>query len=646
MNASSHTSEQADTAPRSYDELVERSPQGSVFTTSWWLDAVAPGGWRDHAVEPSGRLVAAWPTVVSARRGGDLHAGAPITPYLGPLLTAGEGAHRRSRELEAAGAPLDRLGDFAHLEARCSPDFDYWTPLHWHGFRQTTHYTWRLPDVSDTEAVFAGVRENVRREIRKARKHVEIEEGSLTEYFRVHEQTAARQDRLEEVRANRDLIERVEAAAAARGARTILLARDADGRLHSGAYFVHDRRWTYYLLGGSDPELRTSGAASLVLWAGIEHAAERGAGFDFEGSMLRPVERFVRSWGGVPAPYSLVRKTPSKRFAVERTVKRDGEAGDRVKRLLVLGAGPAQLGLLEAAQASGHYVVAVDRNPAAPGFRFASRRAIVSVEDEKAIDRLATAEHVDGLIAPGVDWPVAIAARIADRLGLRHPLSPATAVLATSKLKQRERFAQEGVPQPAYELCRGLEEAAPAAERVGYPCVVKPPDRQGQRGLSVVESPDRLSAAVERALDAARGDVVLVEELVDGPEVTVNGFSVDGEFHALTVTDRLIAELPAFGVALAHAWPCSADAEAAVEAASAAAAAIGITDGPTYTQVRLGASGPRVGELAARLGGGHDAELCEVALGVPRTAWRSRPRSARRSTRRRSSRSRAKAARA
>ena len=121
------------------------------------------------------KLVAAWPTVVRPRRGGDVHAGAPITPYLGPLLTAGDGAHRRSRELEQLELLLERLGDFAHLEARCSPEFDYWTPLHWHGFSQTTHYTWRLPEVSDTEAVFDGVRENVRREIRKARKRVEIE---------------------------------------------------------------------------------------------------------------------------------------------------------------------------------------------------------------------------------------------------------------------------------------------------------------------------------------------------------------------------------------------------------------------------------------------------------------------------------------
>src|SRR5437763_16699336 len=102
-----------------------------------------------------------------------------------------------------------------------------------------------------------------------------------------------------------------------------------------------------------------------------------------------------------------------------------------MKRLLVLGAGPAQLGLLRTARGRGLFVVAVDRGPSAPGFRYADRRAIVSVEDEHAIDRLAAAERIDGLIAPGIDWPVAIAARVAERLGVPHPLSPATAVLAT-----------------------------------------------------------------------------------------------------------------------------------------------------------------------------------------------------------------------
>jgi biotin carboxylase len=292
---------------------------------------------------------------------------------------------------------------------------------------------------------------------------------------------------------------------------------------------------------------------------------------------------------------------------------------DRGKRLLVLGAGPAQLGLLAAARARELHVIAVDREPSAPGFRYADRRAIVSTEDESGIERLASAERVRGLIAPGIDWPVAIAARIAERLALPHPISPETATLSTSKLRQRERFAEAGVPQPAYEVCSGASEAAEAAERIGFPCVIKAPDRQGQRGLTLVHSAEEVAEAVRIALDAARSATLLVEELVPGREVTVNAFSNNGHFHPLTVTDRLTAPLPAFGVALTHVWPSElepAQIGAVVEAASSAARAVGIENGPSYTQVLVGPDGPRVGELAARLGGGHDAELCRVALGV------------------------------
>jgi len=288
-------------------------------------------------------------------------------------------------------------------------------------------------------------------------------------------------------------------------------------------------------------------------------------------------------------------------------------------RLLVLGAGPAQLGLLAAARRHGLYVIAVDRDPAAPGFRYADRRAIVSTEDEPGVERLAAAERVAGIVAPGIDWPVAIAARVAERLGLPHPVSPETAALSTSKLRQREAFATAGVPQPRYVVCSGSGEAAAAAESLGYPCVVKAPDRQGQRGLSLVPEPRRIASAVEVALDASRSATLLVEEHVDGREVTVNGFSTGGRFHPLTVTDRLTADPPAFGVALAHAWPSELAPQriaGAIEVAAAAVAAIGIAEGPSYTQVLVAEEGARVGEVAARLGGGHDAELCRAVLGV------------------------------
>jgi biotin carboxylase len=297
----------------------------------------------------------------------------------------------------------------------------------------------------------------------------------------------------------------------------------------------------------------------------------------------------------------------------------EGGAAASDKRLLVLGAGPAQLGLLEAAHDRGLHVIAVDRDPRAPGFRFADRRAIVSVEDEPAIDRLATAERVDGVVAPGIDFPVAIAARVAARLGIAHPLDPPTAQAATSKLRQRERFAEAGVPHARYRICASLAEAANAAREFGFPCVVKAPDLQGQKGLGFVQDEGALAECFDHARGMARSSVVLVEELVAGPEVTVNAFSSGGRFHPLTVTDRVVAEPPAFGVALAHVWPSGLPEDVlaqVVRVAEAAAAAVGIHEGPTYTQVLVGDDGPRVGELAARLGGGHDAELCEAALGV------------------------------
>ena len=287
-------------------------------------------------------------------------------------------------------------------------------------------------------------------------------------------------------------------------------------------------------------------------------------------------------------------------------VERDQPAGaDRARsRLLVLGAGPAQIGLLRAARERGLFVIAVDRDPAAPGFAYADKRALVSTEDEPGVDRLARAENVDGIISPGADWPVGVAARVAGRLGLPHPIDAATATLATTKSRQRERLAEAGVPQP-----RVLEE--PVA-----PSVVKAPDRQGQRGLTFVRTREELVPAIDTAVAASRNGAYIIEEYVEGPEVTVQAVSIDGDFRPLLVTDRVTADPPAFGVALAHVWPCVSETQSAIEAAAAAAAALGIRNGPTYTQLRLGADGTRVVELAARLGGGHDAELAEAVTGV------------------------------
>lgn len=309
--------------PGDYDELVAVSPEGSVFATTWWLDAVAPGRWRANTLDEGAGIVAAWPTVVRSTRWGEVHEGAPLTPYLGPLFLPNESELRRReagvRHLEQLAGSL---GAAAHIEAACNPAFDYWTPLRWHGFTQTTRYTWRFPRIDDLDEILARTRENIRREIRKAEKRgVTVEDGSLEAFQEVHLRTVAHQE-IAGVERLLPSLRRIEEAACERNARRILLARDAEGRTHAGGYFVRDDRWVYYLAGASDPELRTSGASSLLLWKGIAYAAEEGLGFDFEGSIIRGVERFFRAFAGVPTPYSVVRKTPSRALRLGKPLKR------------------------------------------------------------------------------------------------------------------------------------------------------------------------------------------------------------------------------------------------------------------------------------------------------------------------------------
>jgi hypothetical protein len=311
-----------------WDAFVARSAQGTIFCSAWWLDAaVGRDRWQRNAVTgEDGSIVAAWPGVVRRTRAGKVLVGAPLTPWLGPLLTAGEGKQRRSREIEQLEQLVDGpLAEYVHVEARCSPAFDYWTPLRWNGFTQTTHYTWQLHGLEDLEAVERGLRESTRRQLKKARREqLEVVEGNVDDLVRLNRLTFERQGLDEAV--PEAVLARIATAALENDAGTILVARDGDGNMHTASLFVHDARTTWYLVGGSDPALRSSGSATLVMWSGIERAAARGTAFDFEGSMLRHVERFVRGFGGEPMPYSIVHRTPSRAARLERSLKRTARA--------------------------------------------------------------------------------------------------------------------------------------------------------------------------------------------------------------------------------------------------------------------------------------------------------------------------------
>ncbi|MEO6773413.1 MAG: GNAT family N-acetyltransferase [Kofleriaceae bacterium] len=289
-----------------YRRLCATEPSIPLFCRDYWLDAVAPGAWDAVMLESGGTPIGAWPFVRHRRLGFDYLQLPLLTQFLGPWISypAGQKQHSRlSHEKEVFTALIERLPAHDYLIQNCHHSITNWLPFYWRGFAQTTRYTYVLDDLRDPEAVFAAFRSNIKTDIKKARKAVTVVVSEdLDRFYAVNRLTFARQDTSPPY--SLELLRRLDGALAARGQRRILLAVDAAGAVHAGVYLVWDEHTAYYLMSGGDPALRSSGATSLLVWEAIQHAATVARSFDFEGSMMEPVERFIRAFGAAQRPYS------------------------------------------------------------------------------------------------------------------------------------------------------------------------------------------------------------------------------------------------------------------------------------------------------------------------------------------------------
>lgn len=292
--------------------MTPTSCANAIFQQPWWLDAVAPGRWGQAVVQRDGRTVARLPYTVRGRGRWRMLTQPPLTQTLGPWVepSGAKPANALAREMELLTALEAALPPAEAFLQGFSPTMLNALPFFWAGYRLEMRYTYRLEGLRSEEAVWDGLRGNIRREIRKARKRVEIRDDlGLDRFYDVWAKTFSRQG-LEPPLSLLQL-DRLDAACATRGARAMLFASDEADRVHSVTYVVWDEHAAYYLLGGSDPELRTSGAASLLIWEAITRARQVTDTFDFEGSMLEPLERFVRAFGARQAPYLSVSRTSS-----------------------------------------------------------------------------------------------------------------------------------------------------------------------------------------------------------------------------------------------------------------------------------------------------------------------------------------------
>ena len=291
-----------------------------IFHEKWWLESTSQGlQWGVVEINNGGLVIASMPWVLRQRFGIQVLTQPPLTQSLGPWLAEPQPgtkySQRLAREKDLMETLINRLPDYHIFRQSFSPEITNWLPFHWHGFQQTTCYTYRLSDLSDIEIVWSSFRENIRREIRKAKKQaVKVERSSdIDSFLDVNELSFFRQKLKPPY--SRAFVKNLFEACEKNNAGAIFLARGKDGRVHAGNLLIWNEHCAYYLMGGGDPELRNSGAASLAMWEAIQFASKVSKIFDFEGSMLEPVERFFRGFGAIQTPYFALSDIRSKRAA-------------------------------------------------------------------------------------------------------------------------------------------------------------------------------------------------------------------------------------------------------------------------------------------------------------------------------------------
>ncbi|HEY8408318.1 MAG TPA: hypothetical protein VIK66_10095 [Gaiellaceae bacterium] len=289
-----------------------------------------------------------------------------------------------------------------------------------------------------------------------------------------------------------------------------------------------------------------------------------------------------------------------------------------MKTILFVGAGRNQRRAIARVRELGVRVVAVDKNPDAPGFAEADAGEAVDFAEPDAVAIVGRVHHVDGVMTLAADRAVPVVARVAELLGLPGIGSQA-AHLATNKIAMRRAFAEQGVPQPRYAAVRDYASAKAAGETIGFPAVLKPADSAGQRGLFLVDDMDGLSRNLPLTLTASPTQEAVLEEFHAGREVNTLLVAREDDVKLITASDRLRPEGVGFGVAVAHLSPSTLYGDAADEVervALAAVHAIGLRNGIAYPQLLVSGDGVRVVEIAARIPGGQMVEVPRYGVGI------------------------------
>lgn len=218
------------------------------------------------------------------------------------------------------------------------------------------------------------------------------------------------------------------------------------------------------------------------------------------------------------------------------------------KKLLVLGAGVDQIPGLIKAKEMGIYTIALDGNAEAAGKTYADEFFQVSIKHFEQIESFINKQldkTVDGVIAFGVDIPYIIA-RTATRLGVNYTVDNNAAQLSEDKYQSKSFMAKQGVNIPAYQLICDQQQAMDFINNQGLPVIIKPLDNSAARGVSFVQATEHLEQAIKEAYKHTQNDNILIEQYLNGPQVSTESLIIDGKIHNIGFADRNYTNMQRF----------------------------------------------------------------------------------------------------
>jgi biotin carboxylase len=284
-----------------------------------------------------------------------------------------------------------------------------------------------------------------------------------------------------------------------------------------------------------------------------------------------------------------------------------------MKTLLIVSGGIEAADAARRAKDMGYYVVVSDRDVEAPGFAHSDSCLIADVY--RPDDTAAAAERfnrkirkIDGVICVAADAPATVAA-VAERLNLPG-ISREVARIATDKLAMKERFLAAGVPIPWFSPVATVQALQRIAIERGANLVIKPVDSRGSRGVQRIAHVNDIDKAFTLARSYSPTQRVMVEEYLDGPQVSTESIVMGGRCYTPGFSDRNYEYLDRYapffienGGDLPSHLPNDIQAKVK-DVVAQAATALGVSDGTVKGDIVVHNGEPHVIELAARLSGG------------------------------------------